>query len=1220
MSKKDKSKAALLPAIVVPLTEPPIAGDIDAADGGIGLRHTESALVVYLVNPKDGVSAGSIASLYWGNRNVPVASTPIREGEENLDLIPLTVPAHRIVEFWANPVLGKLRRASGNETFTEERKYRVMLTRPAGRDPDDALPGHQGLSYVVPPEVLLDGVNETRALAGIKILIHHWLHMHAYDLIILAWGSQQVLHRVQPGEVGRDITLTVDYATISAAGNNPLTRVAYQVKNAVGTLPDEWARWSAVSLIDVHLHQVRPEAPWLAFPDTDRVVDLAELGGWDVEIETWVTNAEAAAYDYVSLIWAGVDSEGNPFPHTPIKPLNRAGVHSFEVPNALVVAIADGTVSVHMLFQKGVVEQPSEKLYLEIVGKVVRWPPPTIDEDKGGKIEPSKEATVRFPLQGSWPPDGYLEVIFLVSSPDNTIEHRVGREVDDVEPTPEGDMLFTVYPAELQRFDGHLVEVFYAHTRPGGRPQESLRLKILVGEIQRTLPAPIIEKVIGSQLNPDDIEGYAKVFAPAGDTKRGDWVRMYWNGPLVRTNVPVQVAVDNSITEHHIDEFYVNNNLNETVAVFYTLTRGDELPRYSQVTEVLISRNLGELLAPTLLEAQITGPDTADLEPLRVQQGTQLVVRYVGMRDDDWIKPYMEGEGDGGSPDIPAKPGNRVLQEVVFDITRDAIHANIRDRDTTVVFTYAVTRGDDTKHSAKLTVKVKPIPPDELAQTVLKLNEANEATRVLDLTRFTGDATAHVGVWAFITAPYPVWLRFLGRTKDNVSHEHLLFNGAGQSKVNPTWISTGKIEYPLPRTYLNGLGNGTTLKMEFKAAVSLSKVEAKALSFPLVEYIVNTIEIPDQYPLPILTEATGTGSPVTLAPLNAQNGGTVSVAFSPMYTTDKIKVTMVGTSGLGSPVIAEKNGLAGGVVTFDIPKTAIAANIGKANKTFTLKYEVTRAGVTRSSLILTVTVTPIPVSALPQVIINRVPHNGLLDLNTITGNPLAAVLKWPFIATGQRVWITLNASGHEPLPVLTNYPILSSELNGLTNKPVSRDWLQKIPPDDPISVEIKVTLDGSADVSRAVSFAPTTYKVKRVPTVDRTDFSNYDWNEWRNVGADGALIKEGTNIYWRSISVPNRLPRLSKRYGYFNHISIKTIEISCDYRHEFFANDTVFRVITFPGRATYDSPTFPYSPTWRNMKFTVSGPSINGSFSVDVYIQNLTGNSTSIDNIVVTIL
>ncbi|MGU9837013.1 hypothetical protein ACU685_29150, partial [Pseudomonas sp. LF195] len=514
------------------------------------------------------------------------------------------------------------------------------------------------------------------------------------------------------------------------------------------------------------------------------------------------------------------------------------------------------------------------------------------------------------------------------------------------------------------------VEVFYAHTRPGGRPQESLRLKILVGEIQRTLPAPIIEKVIGSQLNPDDIEGYAKVFAPAGDTKRGDWVRMYWNGPLVRTNVPVQVAVDNSITEHHIDEFYVNNNLNETVAVFYTLTRGDELPRYSQVTEVLISRNLGELLAPTLLEAQITGPDTADLEPLRVEQGAQLVVRYVGMRDDDWIKPYMEGEGDGGSPDIPAKPGNRVLQEVVFDITRDAISANIRDRDATVVFTYAVTRGDDTKHSAKLTVTVKPIP----------------------------------------------------------------------------------------------------------------------------------------------------------------------------------------------------------------------------------------------------------VSALPQVIINRVPHNGLLDLNTITGNPLAAVLKWPFMATGQRVWITLKSSRHEPLPVLSNYPILSSELNGLTNKPVSRDWLQKIPPDDPISVEIKVTLDGSADVLRAVSFAPTTYKVKRVPTVDRTDFNTYSWNGWYNVNGAGALVEEGENIYWRSVKVEKYAASwLRKLYSGYNFMATNTIEISFDYRHESGANDLQIRGSILPGLGVRESPIFPTSATWRNIKFIMDIPSTAIGVSISFHIRGPV-NTVSLDNIVVTML
>ena len=56
----------------------------------------------------------------------------------------------------------------------------------------------------------------------------------------------------------RDITLTVDYATINAAVNNPLTREAYQVQDAGGNLPEERARWSALSLIDVHLNEERP--------------------------------------------------------------------------------------------------------------------------------------------------------------------------------------------------------------------------------------------------------------------------------------------------------------------------------------------------------------------------------------------------------------------------------------------------------------------------------------------------------------------------------------------------------------------------------------------------------------------------------------------------------------------------------------------------------------------------------------------------------------------------------------------------------------------------------------------------------------------------------------------------------------------------------------------------------------------------------------------------
>ncbi|MEW5753949.1 hypothetical protein [Pseudomonas lactis] len=1064
---KDKTLNPLLPPIVVPLMEPAIDGDIEGAHGGIGLRHTEVPLVVYLINPKDGVTPGSVASLFWGNRNIPVASTPIREGEENLDLIPLTVPAHHIVPFLVYPVCAMLRRRSGNESFTEEIRLRVSLTRPGGED-KDSLPGHQGLAYEVPPDVVLHGVNQQQALAGVKIIIRYWLNMRAYDLITLAWGSQVVQHRVQPGEVGRDITLTVDYATISAAGNNPLTRVAYQVRDAGGNLPEERARWSAVSLIDVHLNEVRPEAPWLQFPDTGTKIDLAELGSWDVEVAIWVLSQEASAYSHVTLIWAGLDSEGNSIPYTHTEELSRAGLYTFEVPNALVSAIAEGSASVHALYQNGAVQQPSEKLYLDVIGQVVRWPAPTIDEDQGGHIEPDVDATVRFPLQGSWPKDGYIEVIFRVSSADNTIEHRIGREVDDIPPTAGGDLLFTVYPDELRRFDGHLTDVFYAHTRPGGRPQESLRLQIVVGQIKRTMPKPIVDKAVSGQLNPDDVGAYATVFAPFGETLRGDWIRMYWLGRGARTEVPVQVAVNGATTTHDIEKYYVENNLDESVTVFYTLTRSDEaMPRYSEITEVLISRGVGELPSPTLREAQTTGPDTAELEPLRVQQGTQLVVSYVGMRNSDSIKVTMNGAGNGGSPDIPAKPGNEALQEVAFDISRAAIAANIRDHATTVKYQYVVTRAGVSVTSATLTVTVRPIPQSELAKTVIRLNEANSATKVLDLDSFVGNAMAHVGTWPFITAPYPVSLKFFGRTAANVAHDLTLFS-FNSSYVNPNWVAQGRYEYRLLRTYLDGLGHGTKLRMEFKAAVSLSKVEAEAISFPVVEYTVNTL--PAEFPVRKLIQASGTGTSVTLAPMNALTGATVSVEYTPMYTTDSIKVTMVGKAGAGSPVIPVKNGVATGKATFDITKAAIAANVGNADKTFTLKYDVTRNGKVISSKVLTVTVTPIPAADLPQPRINNILPGSTLDLNTFI-KALISVVSWPFSTVGQRVWLTCINQGIGSFELMSGVAITESEaVNGLSNKEVSRYWLNSLSNGQILTIKCEVTFDGSTNRAEGIVF------------------------------------------------------------------------------------------------------------------------------------------------------
>lgn len=167
----------------------------------------------------------------------------------------------------------------------------------------------------------------------------------------------------------------------------------------------------------------------------------------------------------------------------------------------------------------------------------------------------------------------------------------------------------------------------------------------------------------------------------------------------------------------------------------------------------------------------------------------------------------------------------------------EAIAANIGNAEKKFTLKYEVTVNGVAKPSEELMVTVTPIPDAELVKTVIKLNEAN-GTSVLNLGTFTGNATANIGVWAFIANTRPVWLRFLGKTATDVAHNYLLFNGAASASVNPNWLAAGQYEAALPRSYLNGLGHGKELFMEFKAALSGSKVEADAITFPMKRYIV----------------------------------------------------------------------------------------------------------------------------------------------------------------------------------------------------------------------------------------------------------------------------------------------------------------------------------------------------------------------------------------------
>lgn len=473
----------LLPQIEIPGMEPQIPEDIEhpenpngPADGGIGRRHVEHPLIAHMKRP-EGTPPGTQFYLYWGNNPLPVAQKIISDEDEELVFISFSVYSNYIREFWADPVFVQVKRPSGNPQNSEPLRLRVNRRRPGGRDSDDT-PGNQNLVFELPPDVVSNGINEERALLGIEVIFRYWENMSIYDLIVLVWGSERVFHRVAIDELNKDIHILVKHSTIEAAGNGETIPVAFQVIGPTGNYPDEWEPFSAVKSVDVHLNTVRPAAPRIVFPITERDIDLAELGTHNVIIELYIDQPDAALYSRVFLIWAGIDSEGNSVPQITSQVIAGDGTYTFEISNALVTAIAKGTATVHYIFQgNSLPDKPSYKLHLRVVGDIIKWLAPTIDEQIGDHLDPNlPKITIRFRSQASWQASDTLSVTMLASSEDDTIEYMDERPVGEFSPGEE--MIFEVLRGDLQRFHDRLTEVYYSVTRGMASPKSSLRLKV----------------------------------------------------------------------------------------------------------------------------------------------------------------------------------------------------------------------------------------------------------------------------------------------------------------------------------------------------------------------------------------------------------------------------------------------------------------------------------------------------------------------------------------------------------------------------------------------------------------------------------------------------------------------------------------------------------------------------------------------------------------------
>jgi len=146
----------------------------------------------------------------------------------------------------------------------------------------------------------------------------------------------------------------------------------------------------------------------------------------------------------------------------------------------------------------------------------------------------------------------------------------------------------------------------------------------------------------------------------------------------------------------------------------------------------------------------------------------------------------------------------------------------------------------------------------------------------------------------------------------------------------------------------------------------------------------------------------------TVNPLDTQKIATVKVTYAGMDPTHRVTLFVKGREGFGSPVIATLQGSTTGTLTFQVPLTAIPANMG----TFiSFWYVVTQEGIhDQSSLATKYEVKPIPNEDInyPRVSVAQAPDNKVLNLNNFQGDAQWKLIPWLFIAVGTRMRVALS--------------------------------------------------------------------------------------------------------------------------------------------------------------------------------------------------------------------
>ncbi|MBX8533596.1 Ig-like domain-containing protein [Pseudomonas cichorii] len=637
----------------------------------------------------------------------------------------------------------------------------VKLDRPGGEDMDEDVPGHSELRFSLPQEIINDGVDADAAKAGVEATIEPYPNMTENDEIRLSWGGQFLNHTVLATEVGKPVVMTVDEATILAAGDSgdDGLAVTFEVYDIVQNRSEDW---SAETRIIVDTGNSRLEAI-IVKEAINSVLDLDSLGTAPVTAQIIATKPDFIIGDKIVVKLTGTTVEGDPVlyeaPELPVTALPK--VLEQTVPNALIRQLAKSqAIFTYRVVHADSSESLSRGAFITVIGEATRMAEPIAVDAVQGAIDPDLASTrIQIPWDISMAAGDQIILKWIGTRPDMTIydPQLTPHNITNGEQDSELPITMRVPGTHLKAIEGGTLELYYVLAKDMNgtivQRESAHATRLNIGEPRAELPAPNVFGIVDGVMDPQMTDTTLTVAVYPG-MDLGDYVHYLWKGSVSGETtdwIKITTFTLNKPVVFDISGSHIAPNDGGTVeASCWVIHVGSNRRSDSEI----LSFKVGSEQQVSLPEPSVPGSEDGLLGLEEIPSGARLIVpHWDGMVAGDYLIVTWQDD-KGTAPYILEKniTGIMVGKDVVFTVPLDEVRKSV---DARVTVTYVVTplSGDD-QPSLPLAfdVKTAPLPApviDEADGLLLDPNNALNGAHVrigAEAKLKTGDSVTLV--WA----------------------------------------------------------------------------------------------------------------------------------------------------------------------------------------------------------------------------------------------------------------------------------------------------------------------------------------------------------------------------------------------------------------------------------------------------------------------------------------